>query len=59
MYVLNEKVAVTYTVDKTKVKVQPVKNYTSGETYTLWVKDVKSTTGKTIGKYEMLKFTII
>lgn len=61
MYVLNEKgekVAVTYTVDKTKVKVQPVKNYTSGETYTLWVKDVKSTTGKIIGKYETLKFTI-
>ena len=61
MYVLNEKgekVAVTYSVDKMKVKVQPVKNYTSGETYTLWVKDVKSTTGKTIEKYETLKFTI-
>lgn len=53
-----KKVGVNYSVDQNKVKVTPVSDYKSGGTYTLWVRDVKSVSGKVIQNYSSLRFTI-
>lgn len=41
------------------VRVNPREDYTPGQSYTLWVKDVKSTTGKTIKQYTKMDFTVV
>lgn len=40
-----------------QIKLIPVKDYISGETYTLWIKDLQSTVGQTV-KYTKKTFTV-
>lgn len=54
-------VSLMYYVEKGKqstIQLMPVKNYTRGETYTLWVREVKSATGETLKEFNKMNFTI-
>lgn len=64
MYVTNaqdEIVPMLYYVEQNNqknVQLMPVKPYTSGETYTLWIKDVKSASNTSLEKFTKKQFTI-
>ena len=49
---------VAYSVDGTKVNIKPNSNYTKGEIYVLWIKDVKDATGKDLKENIKMEFTI-
>lgn len=54
----NNSVPTLLVVSGDVVQIIPTVNYTPGESYTVWVKDVKSSTGKTINQYTKMDFTI-
>lgn len=41
-----------------KISIIPVKNYVSGQTYTLWIKNIKSTDGRVLKQNTKMSFTI-
>ena len=43
---------------ETSIQLSPVKDYLSGKNYTLWVKGVKSKTGKVLKQYTKMEFGI-
>ena len=53
---------VLYVVDRDKgtssVQLVPARDYRPGETYTLWIKDVKAKNGKTLSQWTLMDFTI-
>lgn len=52
-----------YIIDRSrndsKLSIMPVSDYTKGETYTLWIKNVKSEDGKVLKENVKMKFTIM
>ena len=44
--------------DVSKVTITPINNYKQGETYTLWIKDIKGTNGTIIKQNVKMEFTI-
>lgn len=66
IYVTDAKGTITpvlYVIDRSrsdsKVSIIPVKDYTKGETYTLWIKDIKAEDGKILKENVKMKFTIV
>ena len=59
----NEIVPVLYAIDRTKesskVTVFPAKDYNPGETYTLWIKNIKSEKGEVQKEFVKKEFTIM
>lgn len=47
-----------YIVAHNKVTLGPARDYEKGETYTLWIKDIKGTNGKVIKENIKMQFTI-
>lgn len=45
-------------IDNETIQVIPDHNYKAGETYTIWVKDIESSKGKTLNQSTKMKFTI-
>ncbi|KOF56883.1 hypothetical protein AGR56_09645 [Clostridium sp. DMHC 10] len=41
-----------------RISIIPVKDYVSGQAYTLWIKDIKSADGKTLSQNVKMNFTI-
>lgn len=56
---VGEKVQATLSIEGDVVGLVPNKPYTRGKTYTVWVKDVKSSTDKAINQYTKMDFTIV
>ena len=59
----NERIATTYIIDRSGdknsvVKVIPLNNYTKGETYTLWIKDIKNSKGEPLKENVKMEFTV-
>lgn len=61
IYITDEmgtKVSLVYYVEEKTVQLSPAKDYLSGKTYTLWIKDVKSKTGITLKQNTKMEFEI-
>lgn len=61
IYITDEmgtKVSLVYYIEQGSVQLSPAKDYLSGKTYTLWVKDVKSKTGITLKQNTKMEFEI-
>ena len=43
---------------ETNIKLMPVKSYKSGETYTIWIKELESTSGVKLKQYTKMEFQI-
>lgn len=43
--------------DNTKLILSPVKDYEKGQTYTLWIEDIKSTAGEILKQWTKMDFT--
>lgn len=51
-------IPVFYDIDGSKVIATPNSNYNQGETYTLWIKDVKGLNGEVLTQNVKMEFTI-
>lgn len=46
------------TINDKTIQIIPDENFDAGKTYTVWVKDLKSTSGKTLQQNTKMKFTV-